>query len=269
MRNWVWLCPPLMLIAAAALMMSWGYSFWMSVLFALLIVCPVIILYGVVKVMRASKDFPLEGVLPKTKGMPLNWAAPFYDFYCPKIGLGKAFREATLKLAGIKKGEKVLDVGCGTGILTMLAADEAGEEGAAVGIDPAQYMIVMARKNASERKSRAEFRLAVIEDLPFKDNSFDCVLSSLMIHHLPPDVKLKGFAEVRRVLKPGGRFVAVDIDRPAKPLWWLIAWPLLFWSFTKEQIRRGLDRFFKEAGFLKLERAGRWMGILSFWKAYK
>src|SRR3990172_8345601 len=144
--------------------------------------------------------------------MSLNWLAPIYDWWCLKIGLGPGFREETLHYAGLKSGERVLDVGCGTGVLTRMAAKAVGS---AVGIDPAPKMIDIARKNVIIENSNAEFRLAVIENFPFEDNSFDCVLSSFMIHHLPPDLKLKGLAEVHRVLKPGGRFLAVDISRPS------------------------------------------------------
>ena len=201
--------------------------------------------------------------------MLLEWLAPSYDRYCPKIGLGLPFRAATLRYAGLKPGEHVLDAGCGTGVLTRLAAHAVGSGGRAVGIDPGPKMIAVARKNAALEASRAEFKLAAIEDLPFEDASFDCALSSAMLHHLPPDVKLKGLSEVFRVLKPRGRLIAVDIALPANPLWWILVWPLLLWSFTRDQIGGRLDGYFLQAGFSKVETAGHWKGILCFWKAYK
>jgi len=257
------------MVALAAWVFSmYGFSMLSSILIALILVCPAIILWGIVRAYRRPLELPPEPP-PHTSGMPLDWAAPFYDFYCPKLGLGRAFREATLRLADIKSGERVLDVGCGTGVLTRLAARAVGPDGSVFGIDPGVKMIAIARKNARLEANRAEFRLAVIENLPFDDSSFDCALSSLMIHHLSPDLKLKGLSEVIRVLRPGGRLVAVDIDRPGNPLWWLLFWPLLFWRYTEDHLRGRLEGYFTRAGFSRVKKAGRWMGLLTFWEAYK
>ena len=201
--------------------------------------------------------------------MTLNWLAPIYDKLCAIFGLGRGFRDTTLRYAALNPGERVLDVGCGTGVLTRLAAEAVGQEGRVVGIDAAPMMIDVARKNAALKKSRAEFRVATIENLPFEDSSFDCVLSSLMIHHLPPDLKLTGLTEVYRVLKPGGRLVAVDIYRPTNPLWWLIVWVLYLTKFTRDHIAGRLPSYFRKAGFHQVETVGHWNGILTFWLAYK
>jgi len=204
-----------------------------------------------------------------TRGMPLNWLAPVYDKLCATFGLGLAFRDTTLRYAALKPGERVLDVGCGTGVLTRLAAEIVGQEGRAVGIDAATKMISIAKENAAIEKSNAEFRVATIENLPFENNSFDCVLSSLMIHHLPPDLKLTGLTEIYCVLRPGGRLLAVDIYRPTNPLWWLIVWVLYLSKFTKDHIAGRLPSCFKKAGFHQVETVGHYKGILTFWLAYK
>lgn len=268
MKSILWLCPLLMMAIIAAILMYYGFTVWSSLLIAALLVCPVIIVYGIVKALGRNMEVQ-EGMIPHTRGMPLNWAAPFYDWGCRKAGLGPRFRQETIRQAELRPGERVLDVGCGTGVLTMLAAEAVGTSGKAMGIDPAPKMILRARKNASAERSSAEFRLAVIEDLPFEDNSFDCVLSSLMLHHLPPDLKPLGLGEVKRVLRPGGRLVLVDIGRPESWLWWPVVWPLLLWSFTKDQVSDRMSEFFEKAGFSKHERVGSWMKLLSFWVVFK
>lgn len=267
MNKIIWLCPILMLALAAWIFTLFGFSIWAAIFISLLLVCPAIIIYGMITIFLHPRGFSPKTLL--TRGMPLDILAPIYDSYCPKIGLGQAFRQETLRHAGLKAGEYVLDVGCGTGVLTRLEAKAVGQEGKAIGIDPSAKMIAIALRNANAEGSRPEFKLAVIEDIPYEADTFDCVLSSLMLHHLPPDLKVKGLSEVYRVLKPGGRFILIDIDRPSNSLWWAIFWPLLLWSFTKDQLIGRLGEIIRGRGFSKVEKVGVWGGFLGFWKAVK
>jgi demethylmenaquinone methyltransferase/2-methoxy-6-polyprenyl-1,4-benzoquinol methylase/phosphoethanolamine N-methyltransferase len=142
----------------------------------------------------------------------IRWAR-FYDLGTWLLTFGRepGIRKMTIELAEIKKGERVLDVGCGTGTLTIAAMRQTAPTGEVHGIDPSAEMIGVARQKAAKAGVDARFHTAVMEKLPFPDGHFDLVLSSLMLHHLPADVKRAGFAELNRVLKPGGRFLAVDI----------------------------------------------------------
>lgn len=206
-----------------------------------------------------------QELTPKTHGAVMNWQAPFYDLGCVLVGLGKWFRRETLRHAELIPGERVLDVGCGTGVLTRQAAEAVGPSGAVIGIDPAPKMIKAARRV----NSRAEFRVGVIEQLTFADDSFDAVLSSLMLHHLPPDLKREGLREVYRVLRPGGRLLVVDLDRPAHPLWWLMFWPWLAMPMIAENLRGKVPEYLSAAGFKPVRQVGRWAGLLTFWLAVK
>lgn len=152
---------------------------------------------------------------PQTQGHTIHWAK-YYDVTVLLLTLGqsKKLRAWTIDAAKIRAGETVLDVGCGTGDLTLLAKRASGETGRVYGIDASPEMIEAARSRASREKLEVEFRLEPIEKLSFADNSFDVVLSSLMMHHLPPDVQRAGLQEIYRVLKPGGRVVIVDLKRP-------------------------------------------------------
>ena len=125
-------------------------------------------------------------------------------------------------LAQIKEGDRVLDVGCGSGRLTLAAQQWAGENAEAIGIDPSPEMVEVARQNAKRAGSKAKFKLGLAERLPFPDSIFDVVLNRLMLHHLPEDLKQRGLAEMRRVLKGGGICLVVHFEPPKSGLLRLI-----------------------------------------------
>jgi len=131
------------------------------------------------------------------------------------LGHARRLRDLTVGNTLLQSGENVLDVGCGTGGVTIPAKIRIGENGNAAGIDPAPEMIDIARRKASRAGLEIDFRVGVIESLPFPDRTFDAVTSSLMMHHLPEHVQVKGLAEIRRVLKPGGRLLIADMMRPS------------------------------------------------------
>jgi len=79
-------------------------------------------------------------------------------------------------------------------------------------------MIEVAKKNASRSELEVVFDVGLIEELVFPDATFDIVVSRLAIHHLPEDLKRRGFAEILRVLKPGGHLLIADFKPPANPI---------------------------------------------------
>jgi ubiquinone/menaquinone biosynthesis C-methylase UbiE len=145
---------------------------------------------------------------------------PSYDSYMRKVTLGRerTLRETTVNLAQIGPGDYVLEVGCGTGTLSLAAKRQAGPSGKVFGIDVIPGMVELSRRKAAQAGEDATFQLGSIDDIPFATNQFDVVMCSFMIFHMPEVVRRTGMTEIYRVLKPQGRLLVLDLALPTQPV---------------------------------------------------
>ncbi len=208
---------------------------------------------------------------PQTEGRLIRWAS-FYDGLVNLMTLGHArlLRNLTVDQALLQSGESVLDVGCGTGGVTLPAKQRVGEKGNAAGIDPAPEMIAVARRKAQRAGLEIDFRVDVIESLPFPDGTFDAATSSLMMHHLPGHLQVKGLEEIFRTLKPGGRILIADMLRPsASPVRRLLTSVVFHHGHVAESGLEDLLQLLRETGFEGVEQLNARFLMIGFVRAKK
>jgi ubiquinone/menaquinone biosynthesis C-methylase UbiE len=205
-------------------------------------------MHSLLRHLHGNDDHVHADTAPQTTGTLIHWAKR-YDLVVQLMAFGQArrLRRKSIDAAQIVPGERVLDVGCGTGDLTLLAKQRAGSTGQVYGIDAAPEMIDVARNKAARAKAEVDFRVSVIERLPFPAASFDVVLSSLMMHHLPDDLKPQALSELRRVIKPGGRLLIVD--------------------FKGQLEKQSVAALVKAAGFAQIETGNLWLNTIGFVRA--
>jgi ubiquinone/menaquinone biosynthesis C-methylase UbiE len=139
-----------------------------------------------------------------------KWLTGLFDPVCRLTTREGAFKRRVLERAALVEGERVLDLACGTGTLALAAARSLpGLRVTGVDGDPA----ILARARAKAGRE-VTFDQGLSTELPYEDESYDVVLSTLFFHHLSDQAKVDSAEEVRRVLRPAGRVVIGDVGRP-------------------------------------------------------
>jgi ubiquinone/menaquinone biosynthesis C-methylase UbiE len=208
--------------------------------------------------------------VPETKqeyipALGVRALTPFYDFVQRWIVQDTRYKNILIKQARIKAGDKVMDLGCGTGTLAIMV--KRVQPNAEVhGLDADPQMLKVAYLKSARESLEVTFNKGMAFDLPYPDTSFDRVLSSLVIHHLKSPDKEKAAREVYRVLKPGGRLHVLDFGKP-KTMYGKLLGPFLHrFEEANDNIDGRLPKIFQEAGFNMREMGLYWtfFGDLTF-----
>lgn len=175
---------------------------------------------------------------PKTRYIPALSFRRLTWLYDPLLKWGmieETFKRALIEQANIKAGMKVLDLGCGTGTLTIMLK-QMKPDARVTGLDGDNEVLEIARSKAEQSGVDLQLDHGMAYSLPYSDGTFDKVVSSLVIHHLTSADKRRAFQEVLRVLRPGGSLHIVDFGPPYNRL-------TRIQSFVMQNLEEAADNF--------------------------
>lgn len=199
---------------------------------------------------------------------------PLYDLVIRLTMPEFKFKMRLVEQADIRENHRVLDLGCGTGTLTILIK-KTHPDTEVVGLDGDPKILDIARAKAAKAEMELTFSNGMAFELPYPEASFDRIVSSLVFHHLTRENKVRTLQEVFRVLRPQGELHVADWGKPQNLLMRVASLPLRMFDgleTTRDNVEGLLPEMFRKAGFEQVEEAAQFMtlfGTLSLYKARK
>ena len=181
-----------------------------------------------------------------------RWLTPFYDWISATTIRERRFKQALIKQAHLEPGQQVLDLGSGTGTLAIWIKQHQ-PLAEVTGVDCDTDILAIAAKKAKQANVSVQFDRALSYGLPYPDEYFDRVVSTLFFHHLSWEEKERTALELFRILKPAAQLHIADFGRAASPLMrTLFLMVQLFDGFkcTRDNVAGNLPALFEQAGFV-------------------
>jgi ubiquinone/menaquinone biosynthesis C-methylase UbiE len=176
-----------------------------------------------------------------------------YKRWAGLFGFNAAYYRRAIGNIRLEADMKALDLGCGPGALCFALAENAPPATEIYSLDLAEDQLVYARQHAGTYPCTLIFQQGSMDALPFPDDHFDVVMTSMALHATPPEVRRATIAETARVLKPNGRFLLVDWSKPKFGLWGIFWFPFVRWGEMNQDNWNNTYRQICEAQGFNLE----------------
>lgn len=200
-----------------------------------------------------------------------DWLTPLYDPLQRWVMREDQFKRHLIQQAQIKPGHRVLDLGCGTATLTILIK-QTHPQSEVVGLDGDPRILAIARAKAAKAGLELTLDHGMAFQMPYPDQAFDRVLSSLVLHHLTTENKQRALREVVRILRPSGGLHVVDFGRPHTAWARLISRTQQRFEEVDDNLKGLLPEMFRQAGLEQVAEAARYVtvfGTLSLYQGQK
>ena len=192
----------------------------------------------------------------ETKFLPalrFHLLTPIYDFVS-RSTREYYFKKRLIRMATLSQGDRILDVGCGTGTLAILIKS-AYPQVAVTGIDCDDAILNMARAKTARKRMTIDYKNAFSDAIPLPGSCIDACFSTLFFHHLARDQKQRTLSEIYRLLRQDGELLIADWGKPQNSIMKLLSLPVRIFDgkVTADNLNGLLPDLIKTAGFDKVE----------------